>query len=443
MPSCLGCGRSSKSLAEVTSYEDAVAFLDAHIGAGVKPGLDRISGLLDLLARPDEGYSIVHVAGTNGKTSTSRMIATLLDAHGLGTGLFTSPHLRAIEERYEVGMHPMTPDAFGSAVAEMVPFVDLFEERSGDVVTYFEITAALAFAWFAERAVDVAVIEAGLGGRWDATNAATSDVAVVTSIGREHTEYLGDTIPEITGEKVAILDPGALLVTGPLPEEARRVAEETVRHRSARWHGYGPDFSAVEARPAVGGWLFDVDCIYERYDELDLRLHGSHQVENFAVAVAAVESLFGRSLDLGAVREAAARVTVPGRMEVVERDPPVMLDGAHNPPGMEALAAALGEEFPTTEWALVFGVMRDKDAGAMLRALDGRVTSAHAVAARDTDRARPAREVGDVVADALDVPVAVHGSVDEAVGVAVAGGRPVLITGSLYVVGEARTALGL
>lgn len=430
-------------MAEIASYDDAVAWLDDHIGAGVKPGLERITGLLDLLARPDESYPIVHVAGTNGKTSTARMAAGLIEAHGLPTGLFTSPHLQTVEERYEHGLRPMSPDAFAAAVAELAPFVDLLSERSGDRITYFEITAALAFAWFAEKAVDAAVVETGLGGRWDATNAATSEVAVVTSIGLEHTAYLGDTEALIAAEKAAILDEGATLVTGELSDEALTVMEARVEEQGALWHRFGMDFRPDDARPAVGGWLFDVDGIHARYTGIDLRLHGAHQVHNFAVAVAATEALFGRSLDLGAVREAGARASTPGRMEIVGRDPLVMLDGAHNPTGMAALVEALGQEFPTTEWTLVFGVMRDKEAASMLASLEGLVSNAHVAMARGSDRAMPADEAAALAREALGVEATEHPSVADAVAAAISSGEPVLVTGSLYVVGEARTALGL
>jgi len=430
-------------LAEIASYDDAVAWLDDHIGAGVKPGLERITGLLELLARPDESYPIVHVAGTNGKTSTARMTAGLIGAHGLATGLFTSPHLQAVEERYEHGMRPMSREAFAVAVAELAPVVDLWSESSGDRITYFEITAALAFAWFAEKAVDAAVIEVGLGGRWDATNAATSEVAVVTSIGLEHTAYLGDTEALIAAEKAAILDRDAVLVTGELSDEALAVIRARAEEQGALWHRFGPDFGPDDARPAVGGWLFDVEGIHARYTGIDLRLHGAHQVHNFTVGVAATEALFGRALDLGAVREAAARAAAPGRMEIVRRDPLVMLDGAHNPPGMAALAEALGQEFTTSRWALVFGVMRDKDAASMLSHLDGLVTTAHVARAAGSDRALPAGEAAALVHGALDVETVEHPSVADAVAAAISSGDPVLVTGSLYVVGEARTALGV
>ena len=408
----------------------------------MKPGLERITGLLDMMARPDEAYPIIHVAGSNGKTSTSRMVMTLIGAHGLSAGLFTSPHLDAVEHRYHVNGFPMTPAEFADAVAEIAPIVDLYEERTGDLVTYFELTAALAFAWFADRAVDVGVVETGLGGRLDATNAAISEVAVVTTIGVEHTSYLGDTIPQIAGEKLAILDEGAVLVTGDLVPEALAVAEARVREQEARWLRLGEEYRVVDPRHVEGGWTLDLEGAFGAYEDLLLRIRGRHQVTNFATAVAAVEALFDRGLDEAGVREAAATVTSPGRMEIVMGDPMVLTDGAHNPQGMEALAAALEEEFPDTRWVAVMGAMADKDVPAMLGHVQGLVGEVHAAAA-DSPRALDAVAMADLARERLGVDATAHPSVAAAVAAAMGTGNPVLITGSIYVVAEARKALGV
>jgi dihydrofolate synthase/folylpolyglutamate synthase len=426
----------------IADRESAIAYLDRHIGQGVKPGLERIRAVLDLLAEPEAGYPIIHVAGTNGKTSTARMAARLLSSHGLTPGTFTSPHLQEIEERFEHGLIRMSPDQLVAAMAELAPIVDLAEERLGEGITYFEITAALAFSWFAERAVDAAVVETGLGGRLDATNAAESDVAVVTTIGLEHTAWLGDTIEAIAGEKLAILDPGAVLVTGDLPEEAIAVAERVAAERGSSWFRHGIDFEPAEVDRLDGAWLFDLRTPYGVYSELEMRLHGRHQVDNFAVAVAAVEALFGRALDEAGVREAAATVVTPGRMEMLRDDPPLMLDGAHNRPAMEALTEALRSEYPRVRWQVVLGVMVDKDLDGMLDVLADRVAGVHTAAAA-SGRARDAADVAARVTDRMDVPAHAHDSVAAALGAAMAGGDPVLVTGSLYVVGEARNALGL
>jgi dihydrofolate synthase/folylpolyglutamate synthase len=398
--------------------------------------------MLDMLAHPETSYPIIHVAGTNGKTSTARMAAMLVGAHGLDAGLFTSPHLDTVEQRYQLNGFPMTPAEFAAAMAEIAPIVDLLEERTGDGITYFELTAALAFAWFAERTVDVGVVETGLGGRLDATNAATSAVAVVTNIGLEHTQYLGTTIPEIAAEKLAILDDGAVLVTGDLVPEALVVAEARVREQGARWLRLGEEFVVDEPHRVADLWAFDIEGGYATYHGLELRLHGRHQVTNFATAVASVEALFDRQLDEAAVREAAAAATSPGRMEVLARDPLILTDGAHNPDGMAALAAGLREEFPGLRWTAVFGAMADKDVAGMMRHLDGLVAEVHAAAAA-TPRALPPESVAEAVHTQLSVPATAHPSVAAAVAAAMAAGGPVLITGSIYVVGEARHALGV
>jgi dihydrofolate synthase/folylpolyglutamate synthase len=406
----------------------------------VKPGLERIAGLLDLLAHPEQGYPVLHVAGTNGKTSTARMAAAIIAAHGLKPGLFTSPHLHTVEERFAIALEPMTRDVLASELDELAPLVDLYEQRSGDPITYFELTAALAFDWFADRAVDAAVVEVGLGGRLDATNVVNAAVAVVTSIGIEHTEYLGTTVEEIAAEKVAILDAGAVLVTGGLPPEAAAVAERRARELETPWLRLGSDVRIGEVRQALGGWLLDLEGAYGSYHDVGLALHGRYQVTNFAVAVAAVEALFGRALDPGAVAEAAAAVTSPGRMEILRRDPIVLVDGAHNPHGATALGEALGEEFPTTRWHLVLGAMSDKDLDEMLVPLQGRVAAVEAAAA-GIDRARPADEVAALAGASLGVPAAAHRTVAGAVAAALRSGDPVLVTGSIYVVGEARAAV--
>lgn len=399
-----------------------------------------MSALLDLLANPQDGYSIIHVAGTNGKTSTVRMAANLVSGHGLTPGTFTSPHLFLVEERYEHGLHPMTQDQFAAAVTDLAPIVDLQEGRSGDGITYFELTAALAFGWFADQAVDVAVVETGLGGRLDATNAASSEVAVVTTIGLEHTAYLGDTLAEIAVEKLAILGEGAVLVTGVLHPEARAVAERIAADRGATWFSAERDFSVTDELLLDTGWSFDIRSIYEEYTDIELRVRGRHQIRNFATAVAAVEALFGRALDEAGVRQAAATVTTPGRMEVLRQDPLLLVDGAHNPEATQALAASLAEELPGVRWEMVFGTMADKDAEAMLEPLGSLVTAVHAVAA-DSPRARDASEIAAVAAASLDAPVDTHPSTAAALQAAIGSGNPVLVTGSIYLVGEARVAL--
>ena len=298
-------------------YTAALAYLDAHIGAGMQPGLERIRMLVETMGSPHEGYPIIHVAGTNGKTSTTRMSALLLLAHGLNAGTYISPHLEAVEERLGVLGRNATPEEFAQAVTDVAAFADILEERNEGVrFSYFELTTASAFAFFADQAVDAAVIEVGLGGRLDATNVVDADVAVLTGVDLEHTEYLGTTVEQIAVEKLAIAGPGSILVTGDLPEPVVEIAAATARDLGIEHRAYGRDFS-VDARPAVRGWHMDIHGAETDYPDLLLPVHGRHQTHNAAVAVAAVEALLGRRLDEEAVGEAVASFTAPGRMEIV------------------------------------------------------------------------------------------------------------------------------
>jgi len=398
--------------------------------------------VLELLADPQTAYPIIHIAGTNGKGSTARIVAELLSTHGLKPGMFTSPHLQHVEERYEVGGTQMSPLQFADAIAEIAPIVELYEDRVGEGITYFELTTALAFSWFAEQAVDVGVIETGLGGRLDASNAADATVAVVTTIGLEHTDYLGDTIAEIAGEKMAIVPEGARFVTGRLVDDAMAVATQVAEDQNAVWIRLGTEVRVGDVEMDDGGWLTSIEGVYEAYPDVFLGLHGRHQIDNLAVAIAAVEALFGRALDPGAVREAAASVTCPGRMEVVAREPLLMVDGAHNPPGVDALAGALREEFAAQRWQIVFGAMSDKAVDEMLAAL-GPLAAGFNMVAADSERAMPSADLARLATSTVTVPVSDDGPVADGLAAARSTGHPVLVTGSIYVVGEARQALGL
>jgi dihydrofolate synthase/folylpolyglutamate synthase len=409
----------------------------------VEPGLGRITGLLEMMGHPEDGYPIVHIAGTNGKTSTARIATMLCVAHGLTTGTFISPHLERVEERIAINGQTASPEQFVRAVADVAAFASIFEERTGESLTYFELTAAMAFAWFADEAVDAAVVEVGLGGRLDATNAARGDVAVLTGVAIDHTEYLGTTVEQIAAEKLAIVKPRSVLVTGPLQPAVATLAEEVALRQDARLLRYGVDFSIESARPAVGGWQVDLSGTHESYRDVFLPLHGRHQTVNLAVAIAAIEALLGRALDPQAVVDGVSAVHSPGRMEPVSADPLVLLDGAHNVDGFTALAEALAEEFPHVGWVAVIGVMADKDVDAMLPALARRVTAVVATAG-PSPRALPAGDLADRARTALGVPVEVVeepvAAVEHARRLAGPDGA-VLVTGSLYLVGAARSHL--
>ncbi len=328
------------------TYPEAVAYLDHHIGRGMHPGLDTIRGLLDLMGNPQDSYPIVHIAGTNGKTSVARMVTMLCIAHGLTTGTFTSPHLHRVEERTQMNGQVPKPDEFAQAVLDVKAFADIYEERTDRPVSYFELTAALAFSWFADQAVDVGVIEVGLGGRLDATNAGHGTVSVLTSIGLDHTKELGDTLESIAREKLAIVEPNSILIAGALPDHIVTIVEEVCRDRDVELRLYGRDFRLEGSAKAIGGWQLDIEGTQGVYEEVFLPVHGRYQTLNFAVAVAAVEALTGRRLDREAVIEAATVVTAPGRMEILETEPPLLVDGAHNVPGFVALSQSLTRGVP-------------------------------------------------------------------------------------------------
>ena len=429
----------------IGNYEQAVAFLDARIGQGVKPGLERVSGLLDLMTDPQQGYRVIHVGGTNGKTTTVRILSKILEAHGLRVGAFTSPHLRAIEERFYVAGAELDRDGLVEAVADVAPFVELYEASHADSITYFELTAAIAFQAFAAAGIDVAVVEVGLGGRLDATNVVDADVSVVTGIAMDHMSYLGSTIGEIAGEKAAILKQAGILVTGPLPAAAEGAFTARVAETESAWHRFGADFEPVDVVAAVGGWRTDVQGLMGRYGDVYLPLHGRHQVDHLSTAITACELFFGEQLNEEAVVAAAAQVTSPGRIEVVGRNPLLVLDGAHNEEGIEGLAEALQDEFPPSEWLLVVASRGDRDVVKLLEPLRGIVDRVIATEPADP-AAIPAQRVAEAAAAVFgdQIPVEVATPVAQAITEAidrVDESGSIVVAGSLYVVGEALSRL--
>jgi dihydrofolate synthase/folylpolyglutamate synthase len=426
------------------NYDQAVAYVERHIGLGREPGLGRMRDLLDLMGKPEEGYPIIHVAGTNGKTSTSRLATLLLVAHGLTTGTLTSPHLQRIEERLAVNGRTSTPEEFALAVSDVAAFADLREGAGDEPNTYFELATAAGFAFFAEQAVSAGVLEVGLGGRLDATNVVDAEVCVVTSIGRDHTEHLGEEIDGIAREKLAIAGPGCILVTGPLPDLAAREASLKARELGVQHRRYDVDYGIEEYERGVGGWLATVKGAEATYEELFLPLHGRYQLTNLAIAVAATEALVGRKLDKGAVRDAASVATAPGRMEPLASAPFVMVDGAHNEDGIAALVASLREEYPTTKWHLLLGLMGDKNVDLILERL-APITMGLVATSIESERSIPAAELAERAASILDVPVLASETVEDGLDMAraEAGHRgAVLVAGSLYLAGEVRSLLG-
>ena len=424
-------------------YDAAVSYLDAHIGQGMMPGLDRIEALLALMGHPEEGYPIVHVAGTNGKTSTTRILASILSAHDLTAGYFTSPHLESLEERIGVGNRHATSEEFAQAVTDVAGFADILEAQGPDRLTYFELTTAMAFAWFGEIAANVGVVEVGLGGRLDATNAAHGDVSVITSIGLDHTEFLGETIEEIAHEKLGIVKQGTKLVTGPLPPTVLSIVEAVVAEREVGHFAFGRDFQVEGAESTVGGWLCQVGGVEAEYDDVFLPLLGRHQTINLAMAVAAAEAFRGKPLDPESLRTGVAQVRSPGRLEPVSSRPLVVLDGAHNPQGFETLGRALRESFEVSRWVLLMGAMKDKDVRGMLTHLKGKISTAVATTTT-SERALSPSELSDMIKDTLQIDTVgvedVGGAVEEARRLAGPDGA-VIVAGSLYLVGAVRSFL--
>jgi dihydrofolate synthase/folylpolyglutamate synthase len=419
----------------------------------VAPGLGRIRALTELLGDPQHAYPVIHLTGTNGKGSTAAMIESLLRATGLRTGRFTSPHVSAINERIAVDGEPISDRRFDEVWRELEPYVQIVDDRALDGVrmTFFEIITAMAYAAFADAPVDVAVVEVGLGGAWDATNVADADVAVVTPISLDHTRLLGETIAQIAAEKAGIIKPGAHAVLAGQPVEAARVLLEHCTEVGALVHLEGVDFGLIDRQLAVGGQLLRLNGAEGPVDEVFLPLHGAHQAANAAQALAAVEAFLGmKALGAETVREGFAQVRFPGRLELVRRSPSVVLDAAHNPHGAEATAQAVVEAYAFSPLIGVVGVMADKDAEGLLRTFEQVMDRVVITQVASTSRGMPAEDLGELAVEVFGPErVTVVPRLDDAIDAAVAaadsegaGLAGVLVTGSVVLVGEARNLLG-
>jgi dihydrofolate synthase/folylpolyglutamate synthase len=406
--------------------------------------LDRMRGVVEVLGDPQRSAPVIHITGTNGKGSTARMVTALLGAHGLTAGTYASPHLESITERIRRGAESISERDFAEVVSEVAAVEPLFPERP----SYFDLLTATAFSWFAREAVDVMVVEVGMLGRYDSTNVASADVAVITNVGRDHTDFRGDWRRAIAEEKAGIIDERSAVIIGETDPDLVAVfrAEGGALHWVRDEH-YGVRSSLV----ALGGRHADLYTPGSRLEELFIPLHGAHQVDNAATAVAAVEAFFGRPLDRDVVAEALRSVEVPGRFEVVERSPLIVVDMAHNPDGTEALAETLEAEFhPEGGLTLVVGVLGGRDPDATLAPLLALRPRRVVCTRADSPRAVPAAEVAAAVDRAVDVhdgwtpEVRTVEPVGEAVRRAVdllAPDDALLVTGSTYVAGEARSAL--
>ncbi len=421
----------------------------------VGPTLERIAAVTRLAGDPQRTYPVVHVTGTNGKTSTSRMVDAILTEAGLTTGRFTSPHLHDLRERITVAGRPVGPEQFLAAYADVAPLADLVDERSlragGRRLSFFEMLVAVAYAAFADAPVDVAVVEVGLGGTWDATNVADGQVAVVTPVDLDHTHLLGDDVEAIAREKSGIIKAGSLVVAAEQPEEVVAVLAERSEDVGARLTLEGRDFGVLRREVALGGQLVSVRGLAGEYGDLLLPLHGAHQAHNLATAVAAAEAFLGggaQPLDADVLAAACAGMTSPGRLEVVRRSPTVLVDAAHNPHGARSLVAALGEAFAFSRLVGLVGIVADKDAAAILETLEPALD--HVVVTRSSSpRALPAERLGALASEIFGesrVTVVPHlpDALEQAVTLAEEEGLggAVLATGSVVTVGEVQRLLG-
>ncbi|TCO50765.1 dihydrofolate synthase/folylpolyglutamate synthase [Actinocrispum wychmicini] len=424
----------------------------------IGPSLDRISRLMDVLGNPHHSYPVIQITGTNGKTSTARMVDSLLTRIGLRVGRFTSPHLQLVTERIAIDGAPISPDRYVQAFRELEPYIGMVD-AAGDIrMTKFEVLVGMAYAAFAEAPVDAAVVEVGLGGGWDATNVVDAKVAVVGPVDIDHTDYLGPDITGIAREKAGIIKPASVAILGEQRPEVNRVVLERVAEVDSVVARQGQEFMVLDREIAVGGQVVRLQGLGGVYEDIYLPLHGAHQADNAVRALAAVEAFFGaganRQLDVEAVREGFASVVAPGRMERMRSAPTVFIDAAHNPHGARALAAALDEEFAFRRMITVVGMMADKDAKGILAALEP--VSTEIVLTRNTSpRAMDVDELASVARDIFgDDRIAVEPRLDSAIEAAVqraeevgdpseplAGGG-VVVTGSVVTAGEARTLFG-
>jgi dihydrofolate synthase/folylpolyglutamate synthase len=441
----------------------------------ISPTLDRIAMLTSMLGDPQRAYQVIHVTGTNGKTSMARMIDSLLRERGLRTGRFTSPHLVSMRERVCVDGAPLDAEQFVALYEELLPYIQLTDDRQPAPLSFFEVLTGMAFAAFADAPVDVAVIEVGMGGRWDATNVADGSVAVIGPVGLDHTQWLGDTIEAIASEKSGIIKPGAVAVVAQQPQVA---AAEVLMARAAEVGATvareGIEFGVLSREMAVGGQSITLRGLRDTYDEVYLPLFGAYQAGNAACALAAVEAFAGvaqtvgldqggeielgpglssAGLDADLVREGFAKVTSPGRLEVLRRSPTVIADASHNPAGMAVTIEALYESFRFTRLVGVVAVAADKDVSGVLEDLEP-VLEAIVVTSNSSPRSMMASQLGELAMEIFgEDRVIVAERLDDAIEAAIAladepqgpdeipGSSAVLVTGSVVTAGDARALL--
>ena len=431
----------------------------------IEPSLDRIEMLMDLLGHPERSFDVIHIAGTNGKSSTARMVDSLLRAFHRRVGLVTSPHLQRVTERIGIDGQPIHPRDYVRIWHEIKPFVEMVDAQSAVPMSKFEVLVGLSYAAFADAPVDVAVVEVGLGGRWDATNVVNADVSVITPVGLDHTDYLGDTLAEIAGEKAGIIKPREdaddpltpnenIVVIAEQDPEAMRVILQQAVDVEAGVARSGSEFAALESRIAVGGQQVNIQGLGGLYEDIFLPLHGEHQAKNAAVALAAVEAFFGASaghpLDVATVRNGFAQAISPGRLERVRTSPTTFIDAAHNPHGAKALGAALDRDFDFARLIGVLSIFADKDATGILTALEPYLTEV-VITQNSSPRALDAYDLAETARDifgeervhvADNLPGAYAQAVELAEDAEVQSGSGIIITGSVVTAGDARAMFG-
>ncbi len=463
-------GRGPGSADKAAAAEAAVAaryrevyreILDRAPEHDLVPSLDRVAAVCELLGDPQRSFRAVHLTGTNGKTSTTRMVERLLREKGLRTGRFVSPHLQDVRERIALDGEAISRERFVEVYEEVLPYVDLVDARSveddGPLMTFFEVLVAMAYAAFADLPVEAGVVEVGMGGAWDATNVLDGDVAVVTPIALDHERFLGHDVASIAREKAGIVKPGATVVLAEQPEEAMHVLLARAAEVGARVVRMDDDIALLRREVAVGGQLLTVQGLGGVYEDVFLPLHGEHQARNAVLALAAAEVFLAGRLPVGAavpaldgdvVGAAFADVTSPGRLEIVRRSPTILVDAAHNPAGAASLAAALEESFSFGKLVGVVAILADKDAAGILDALQP-VLDEVVVTRSQSGRSMDVDELVEIAEEVFD-DGRVHRAerldqaIDLAAGLAEHGGQiagGVVVTGSITTVADARTLL--
>lgn len=426
------------------------AILERGVEWEFEPTLDRIAALLDVLGSPQRAYPVIHIAGTNGKTSTARLTEALLKERNLRVGRFTSPHLVSMRERITVDGEPLSEERFAEVYEEVIPYVEL-TDAGGRRISFFELLTAMAFAAFSDTPVDVAVMETGMGGSWDATNVADGTVSVITPISLDHTDRLGHDVASIAGEKAGIIKPGATAVFAQQELAAAEVLMRRAAEVGAVVAREGLEFGVLSREVAIGGQLLTLRGLKGVYDEVYLPLYGAHQASNAACALAAVEALTGGDdpLDADLVRQAFAQASSPGRMEVVRRTPTVVVDAAHNPGGMQATLEGLHEAFDFAKVIGVLAVMRDKDVDGLLELLEP-VLDEIIVTRNSSPRCMPPEELAALAEplfgeDRVHVVDRLDDAIDKGIAMADAegefSGTGVFIAGSVVTAGDARHLL--